>query len=51
VETRLVCVNCGNHFLIDGRADDDLDQEIECPNCGWTCSIFCFIGEEENNGV
>lgn len=44
---KLICANCGSWFNIRGRADHDLDKEIECPNCGWICSIFCFIGQTE----
>ena len=37
------CANCGNDVEMDvDRYDDHLDEVVDCPECGWKASLFCF---------
>lgn len=47
----LSCPDCHEEFEHKGRYDEDMDESVQCPGCGYTASKWCFDyipGEEED---
>ncbi len=40
---KVSCANCDSEVEVDvERYDDNFNNEVVCPTCGWNASLFCF---------
>lgn len=54
VRVLLQCPECDEEFVVRGRYDNGMDDEVVCPECGLTVSKFVYnyireVTEDEDN--